>query len=86
MQCPNCGQTNNSVVLDSRPLRHTVRRRRKCLSCDERFSTYEYVRLKLTKTKMVDFIRDLETIKAKTDRVISGISTNLKNAVRVHDR
>ncbi len=42
MQCPFCGQDNDKVV-DSRSSEggKTVRRRRQCLSCRRRFTTYE---------------------------------------------
>ena len=39
MECPKCGR--ESRVLDSRPEPNQVRRRRKCRSCDERFTTVE---------------------------------------------
>ena len=42
MQCPFCGQDNDKVV-DSRSSEggRAVRRRRQCLSCTRRFTTYE---------------------------------------------
>ncbi|MBI5724481.1 MAG: transcriptional repressor NrdR [Planctomycetes bacterium] len=42
MQCPFCGQDNDKVV-DSRAAEGgaTVRRRRECLACNRRFTTYE---------------------------------------------
>ncbi len=42
MQCPFCGQDNDKVV-DSRSSEggRVVRRRRQCLACDRRFTTYE---------------------------------------------
>ncbi len=44
MRCPFCGGEDNKVV-DSRPSKegHSVRRRRECISCSKRFTTYEYV-------------------------------------------
>ena len=42
MNCPYCGGTG-SRVIDSRPLDGGVRRRRQCLSCGARFTTYERV-------------------------------------------
>ncbi|MDH5364203.1 MAG: transcriptional regulator NrdR [Dehalococcoidia bacterium] len=42
MNCPYCGGSG-SRVMDSRPLDGGVRRRRKCLSCGARFTTYERV-------------------------------------------
>lgn len=44
MRCPFCGETEDRVV-DSRESRDaaTVRRRRECLACKRRFTTYEKV-------------------------------------------
>ncbi|MCY4056044.1 MAG: transcriptional regulator NrdR [Cyanobacteria bacterium MAG CAR4_bin_6] len=44
MQCPTC-RHSESHVLESRPadLGRSVRRRRECLRCHERFTTYERV-------------------------------------------
>lgn len=42
MECPFCGKIDNGVI-DSRPTkeRTAIRRRRKCLACAGRFTTYE---------------------------------------------
>ncbi len=40
MNCPYCGY-HDSKVIDSRDVNEGVRRRRQCLSCDSRFTTYE---------------------------------------------
>ena len=42
MKCPFCGFAESKVV-DSRPAEEgaTIRRRRECLSCQKRFTTYE---------------------------------------------
>ena len=44
MKCPFCGHAENKVI-DSRISKDgkAVRRRRECLSCGKRFTTYEYV-------------------------------------------
>jgi len=42
MKCPKCGY-NDSKVIDSRPADNKVRRRRECLECSERFTTYEMI-------------------------------------------
>ncbi|MCP4189698.1 MAG: transcriptional repressor NrdR, partial [Planctomycetaceae bacterium] len=44
MKCPFCGKDNDKVI-DSRGVEdaHSIRRRRKCLECDRRFTTYERV-------------------------------------------
>lgn len=42
MNCPYCGG-QESRVIDSRGLDEVVRRRRKCLACGARFTTYERI-------------------------------------------
>ena len=44
MRCPYCGELENKVI-DSRMAKegNTVRRRRQCLACNTRFTTYERV-------------------------------------------
>ena len=44
MKCPYCG-AEESKVIDSRPTEDSerIRRRRECLSCHMRFTTYEVV-------------------------------------------
>ena len=48
MKCPFCG-FNDSRVVDSRDIEggESIRRRRECPSCGQRFSTYERVALSL---------------------------------------
>ena len=40
MNCPYCGY-HDSRVIDSREVNDGIRRRRQCLACDARFTTYE---------------------------------------------
>lgn len=40
MQCPYCN-SSELKVLDTQDIRNGIRRRRECLSCKERFTTYE---------------------------------------------
>lgn len=44
MKCPFCGVVDNKVI-DSRLSKDadTIRRRRECLGCTRRFTTYEYI-------------------------------------------
>ena len=64
MKCPYCGSQDTQVIdtranLDA----NTVRRRRKCTSCEKRFTTYERVDLKMPRLvkkdgSRTDFDRD----------------------------
>ena len=44
MKCPTCGY-EDSKVIDSRPVEenNSIKRRRECLSCHARFTTYEII-------------------------------------------
>ncbi len=44
MKCPGCGYPE-SKVIDSRPVvdANSIRRRRECLSCGKRFTTFEVI-------------------------------------------
>jgi transcriptional repressor NrdR len=46
MKCPYCGGEEDKVV-DSRAVQdgRAIRRRRECTSCEERFTTYEYIEI-----------------------------------------
>ena len=59
MKCPYCGY-GESKVIDSRPADEgsTIRRRRECLMCAKRFTTYEKVeRMPLVVVKRGAFLR-----------------------------
>ena len=64
MRCPFC-QSEDTQVVDTRtnPEANTIRRRRRCLKCDRRFTTYERVDLKMPRLvkkdgNRTDFDRD----------------------------
>lgn len=61
LPCPKC-KSHRSAVADSRPAaNHTIRRRRCCLDCDWRFSTYETsVDLARTNTNLLTEVRALK--------------------------
>ena len=44
MKCPNCSKEDSKVV-DSRSIHSgiSIRRRRECLECEYRYTTYEYI-------------------------------------------
>ena len=65
MKCPFCG-TNDSKVIDSRPAEEgtTIRRRRECLSCKKRFTTYEVIeRMPLVVVKRDGSRQSFDTVK-----------------------
>ena len=50
MFCPHCGSDQHKVI-DTRTVADTIRRRRRCTACDQRFTTYEHVAPSLLVTK-----------------------------------
>ena len=59
MRCPFCG-ADETKVIDSRLANEgdSVRRRRECLSCSERFTTFETAELALPRIVKTDGIRE----------------------------
>ncbi len=64
MRCPFC-ESEDTQVLDTRsnPDTNSIRRRRKCVACDKRFTTYEKVELRMPRLvkkdgSRMDFDRD----------------------------
>lgn len=45
MRCPYCGNSD-SRVIDSRDASDGIRRRRECLDCEQRYTTYEYIQMR----------------------------------------
>ncbi len=70
MDCPFC-QTHDTKVTDSRfvPEMNQIRRRRECLSCQERFTTYETAELNMPRI----IKRDGTRVAFDEQRVRSGI-------------
>ena len=59
MHCPFC-QADDTKVIDSRLVSggDQVRRRRECVSCSERFTTYEAAELVMPKLIKTDGVRE----------------------------
>ena len=75
MYCPFCN-ANDTKVTDSRLIRETnqVRRRRECLLCKERFTTYELAELALPSVIKRDNRRDA----FNQDKLRAGILRSLE--------
>ena len=70
MKCPYCGYAE-SKVIDSRPAEEgsTIRRRRECIACQKRFTTYEVMeRLPLVVVKRDGSRQSFDRVK-----VINGL-------------
>ncbi|MEA5142135.1 MAG: transcriptional regulator NrdR [Oscillibacter sp.] len=70
MRCPYCGYQESKVV-DSRPAEEgsSIRRRRECLSCEKRFTTYETVE----SLPMVVIKKDGSRQTFDRDKILRGI-------------
>ena len=45
MNCPACNKKSNTKVIESRESSNSIRRRRECILCNERFTTYEKIHI-----------------------------------------
>ena len=70
MRCPYCGATEDKVI-DSRMSGEgtSIRRRRECLKCGKRFTTYEYIE----ETPLMVVKRDGTRQKFDRERIKNGI-------------
>jgi len=70
MKCPYCGH-NQDKVIDSRETQEAtaIRRRRECLSCNKRFTTYEYIE----KTPIMVIKKDGRRESFNRQKILSGI-------------
>ena len=68
MNCPFCGY-HDSRVIDSRDVNDGIRRRRQCLSCDSRFTTYE----RLQPSGLFVIKKDKRREEFSKDKLLGGI-------------
>jgi len=68
MRCPYCGH-DDSRVIDSRDVTEAVRRRRECLGCRARFTTYE----RLQTASLMVIKKNGQREEFKREKMIGGI-------------
>jgi len=68
MNCPFCG-FSDSKVIDSRDVDQGIRRRRQCLSCNSRFTTYE----RLQPASLFIMKKDQRREEYSREKLLSGI-------------
>ncbi len=68
MRCPYCGY-EDSKVIDSRDVNEAIRRRRECLECGARFTTYE----RLQTVALLVIKKDGRREEFSREKVISGV-------------
>lgn len=97
MKCPYCG-FNESKVIDSRPVEegNSIRRRRECLECGKRFTTFEVLELQQIVVLKKDGTKELfdrakllggilkATRKRPVDaeQIVNEIESELQNTLR----
>ena len=76
MRCPNCGEVEDRVV-DSREVEHGagIRRRRECLACHSRFTTFERV----ASPSLVVAKRSGQREPFEQSKLVAGIEAACKN-------
>src|SRR6266702_1707433 len=75
MRCPNCGSLDTQVK-DSRPTEDSsvIRRRRVCLSCNFRFTTFERVQLR----ELVVIKRNSRRVPFDRDKLLRSVQIALR--------
>ncbi|MGC8743946.1 MAG: transcriptional regulator NrdR [Verrucomicrobiia bacterium] len=70
MRCPRCGCSKDKVI-DSRESRDgtTIRRRRECVNCSHRFTTYE----EIERTRLMVIKRDNRREEFSREKLLNGI-------------
>ena len=82
MNCPYCNQPNTKVT-DSRDTgKYTIRRRRECLSCIRRFTTYEHIEM----TPLYVIKKDGRREKFDRTKIKIGIMKALEKRPIGHDK
>ena len=83
MKCPYCGYSE-SKVIDSRPAdeNSSIRRRRECLSCGKRFTTYETVEsLPMVLGGMIRACEKRPVPLAELEKIAEEIEQDLQNSM-----
>lgn len=97
MKCPACGFVE-SKVIDSRPVEdgNSIRRRRECLACQRRFTTFEMIEsfqiivIKKNGTKELfdrtkllgGILKATQKRPVNADEIVSEIEAELQNSLR----
>ena len=81
MKCPFCGFANDKVV-DSRESKEaeSIRRRRECLKCGKRFTTYE----RIDEIPYMVVKKDGRREKFDRQKVLNGLTASMREASRPH--
>lgn len=85
--CPKCGRLDSEVV-ESRPARNGVRRRRRCCGCGHRSTTYE----RIVQNDAIDLFLEPDRIKTlycisgdRLRRIMSGAAIDRSEMAEIFD-
>ncbi len=82
MECPYC-HNNETKVTDSRDTGvYTIRRRRECLNCNRRFTTYEYIEI----TPIYVLKKDGRREKFDRSKIKNGVMKALEKRPVSHEK
>jgi len=82
MNCPYCNHIETKVT-DSRDTgSHTIRRRRECLKCNRRFTTYEYIEM----TPVYIIKKDGRREKFERNKIKNGLLKALEKRPISHEK
>jgi len=82
MECPYC-HNNETKVTDSRDTgAYTIRRRRECLKCNRRFTTYEYIEI----TPIYVVKKDGRREKFDRNKIKNGVMKALEKRTVPHEK
>ena len=82
MECPYC-HNNETKVTDSRDTGvYTIRRRRECLNCNRRFTTYEYIEI----TPIYVIKKDGRREKFDRSKIKNGVMKALEKRPVLHEK
>ncbi len=93
MECPKCGKINDKVI-DSRPTKDKISiwRRRQCLACSTRFTTFEgseeslipvLLRQNTGRGSDLSSLKEMLSFMAKTLYILSGETEMLADKVNI---
>lgn len=77
--CPNCG-LRRMVVIDSRVQAGSVRRRRKCMDCNFRVTTYEVTAFE--KRLIDEWVKRIKEVRELTQKLVTGLDDLAGSALR----
>ena len=70
MKCLKCNSTETDVIDSRASVGNITRRRRKCIHCDHRFTTYEVYDIDVVTPKVM---KKLKTVKNQLRKIVNSL-------------